>query len=225
MAARARSDSAFDVALCGLLAADLGLALAGRSRARRITKTGLMPLLAARVLAGAGSRRPGLRGHVLAALLLSSAGDASVLDESSAALTRGAVCFGAAQLCYVRGFRRAGSRPRLGAGTAVVLAAAVGVGGYWPRAGALRPVLIGYPPLLTAMAVGASGLGAALPADAARRIAAGARLFLVSDTFVGAQRFLELSGPQRVAFEVPTMLTYVGAQWLIADGAVRATRG
>ncbi len=225
MSPRASSASAFDLALSGVLAADLGCALAGRPRARRVTKPALMPLLAGRMLAVAGPRRRALRDHAVAALVLSSAGDASVLGESHAALTRGAVCFGAAQLSYARGFRRAGSRLRPATAAPVVLAAGAGVAGYWQLAGRLRPVLVGYPPLLAAMAVSASGLSPALPACAARRIAAGARLFLVSDTFVGAQRFLGLSPRQRTALEVPTMLTYVAAQWLIADGVARATRG
>ena len=42
---------------------------------------------------------------------------------------------------------------------------------------------------------------------------------------MGAQRFLGLSPRQRRALEVPTMLTYVAAQWLIADGVGRASRG
>jgi uncharacterized membrane protein YhhN len=225
MPARPRLASALGLAVGGALAADLALALTGRARIRRVTKPLIMPLVAARLLANSGSRRPGLRDHTVAALLLSCAGDAAILGESDRALAGGAAWFGLAQLFYVRGFRRAGSRPSAAVTLPIVLAAAGGIGGYWPRAGALRPVLVCYPPLLAAMAVSASGLGDALPAPAARRIVAGARVFLASDTIVGAQRFLDLTPRQRDALEVPAMVTYVAAQWLIADGVGRATRG
>lgn len=225
MADRPRLGRALGLAAASALAADVALVLTGCPRLRGATKPLLMPLVAARLLANSGPRRPGLRDHTLVALLLSCAGDAAILGESDRALAGGAAWFGLAQLAYTRGFRRAGSRPSTVATVPVVLAAAGGIGAYWPRAGALRPVLVGYPPLLGAMAVSASGLGDELPPGAARRIVAGARVFLASDTIVGTQRFLSLAPPQRGALEVPAMLTYFAAQWLIADGVARATRG
>ena len=221
---RAALGVALTLATGGLLAADLALALRGRTRARRATKPALMPLVAARLFARSGPSRRPLRDHTLAALALSAAGDAILLDESAAAVRRGAVCFGAAQLAYSRGFRAAGSRPTPAAAAPIVLAAGAGVAGCWPRAGALRPSLAGYAPLLATMAVNASGLGAALPGPAAGRIAWGARLFLLSDSLVGAQRFVVGTVRARAALEVPVMVSYVAAQWLIADGAGLATR-
>lgn len=202
---------------------DLAFAVAGRPRARRFTKTLLMPLVAARLLATAGSQERALRNHTLAALALSTAGDATILGESDRALTGGAAWFGLAQLAYVRGFHAAGSRPTAAATAPVVLAAAAGIAGYWRPAGPLRPVLATYPPLLATMAITAAGLKAALPEPAAARVTLGARVFLASDTLVGAQRFLGLRPRWRTALEVPAMLTYVAAQYLIADGVAKAT--
>jgi len=198
---------------------DLGLAVTGRARRRRFTKTLLMPLVAARLLAAAGPHERELRNHTLLALTLSSAGDATILGESDRALAGGAAWFALAQLAYVRGFRRAGSRPTVAGTAPIVLAAVAGIAGYWPHAGRLRPVLVTYPPLLAAMAVCATGL----PGPAGARVTLGARVFLLSDTLVGAQRFLGLSRRRRAALEVPAMLTYVAAQYLIADGVARAT--
>ena len=205
-------------------AADLALAVSGRSRTRRITKPLLMPLVAAGLVAGSGPKRRGLRNRTLAALALSTAGDATILGESAPALAGGAAWFGLAQITYIRAFRAAGSRPTA-AGVAPIAAAAVaGIAGYWPHAGRLRPVLAGYPPLLAAMAMSASGLRGGLPPEAAGRVIAGSRVFLASDTLVGAQRFLSLPARTRTGLEVPVMATYVAAQWLIADGVARATR-
>ncbi len=225
MSPRPRLRAALGVAIAGAAAADLALSIAGRRGARRATKPLLMPLVAARLLAGGGPRQRSLRDHALAALAFSTAGDATILGESAAALAGGAAWFGVAQLCYVRGFRAAGTRPSAAAAAPIVVAAVAGMTGYWPHAGRLRPVLAGYPPLLAAMAVAASGLQAGLPAPAARRVVAGSRVFLASDTIVGAQRFLDLTPRQRAALELPAMLTYIAAQWLIADGVAAATRG
>jgi uncharacterized membrane protein YhhN len=218
---RSRGLTAATVALA---ATDLALALTGRHRARRVSKTLLMPTVAGRLLATAGPRHHELRNHALAALALSSAGDLTILGESPPALAGGAAWFGLALAAYVRGFLRAGSRPTPAASAPIALAAAAGIGSYWRSAGRLRPVLATYPPLLAAMAVTATGLRAGLPEPAAARATFGARVFLASDTIVGAQRFLPLSPRARAALEVPTMLTYVAAQWLIADGVARATR-
>ncbi len=225
MSARTRLASALGVSAGGVLVVDLALALGGRGRARRLTKPLLMPLLAGRLLAQSGSQRTALRDRTLAALLCSTAGDAVILGESGGALAGAAACFAAAQIGYVRGFRAAGSRPGPAATAAIAGSAVAGVATYWPHAGRLRPVLAGYPPLLATMAVYACGLGGSLPAPAARRIATGAGVFLASDTIVGAQRFLDLSPRQRTALEVPAMVSYFAAQWLIADGVARATRG
>jgi uncharacterized membrane protein YhhN len=212
-------------AATGLVAAtDLALALRGRTRARRVSKTLLMPLVAARLLSSAGPGERDLRNHTAAALALSSAGDLTILGESAPALAGGAAWFALAQATYVRGFLRAGSRPTPGQAAPIALAAASGIASYWPRAGRLRPVLVGYPPLLAGMAIAATGLSAALPEPAARQVRLGARVFLASDAVVGAQRFLPLPERARAALEVPVMLTYVAAQWLIADGVARATR-
>jgi uncharacterized membrane protein YhhN len=189
-----------------------------------MTKPLLMPVVAARLAAVSGPREPDLRAHALAALALSCAGDATILGESDRAVAGGAAWFALAQLTYVRGFRRAGSRPTAASAAPVVQAAAAGVAGYWRPAGRLRPVLAAYPPLLATMVVAASGLRAGLPVPAARRVALGARVFLASDAIVGAQRFLGLSQRAHTALEVPVMGSYVAAQWLIADGVARATR-
>ena len=67
----------------------------------------------------------------------------------------------------------------------------------------------------------ATALHADLPPQARRLTAAGAVLFLVSDTLLGARQFLVEDSPQRL--ETVVMATYTTAQLLLAEGAARAS--
>ena len=62
---------------------------------------------------------------------------------------------------------------------------------------------------------------AVLPDSPGRsRIQAGAALFLLSDSLIGAQQFLVTS--RRPALESAVMATYTAGQWLISDGVRRS---
>ncbi len=82
----------------------------------------------------------------------------------------------------------------------------------------LGPAVAAYSALLTTMT--ATALHADLPPPARRLTAAGAVLFLVSDTLLGARQFLVEDSPQRL--ETVVMATYTAAQLLLAEGAARA---
>jgi NADH-quinone oxidoreductase subunit H len=75
-----------------------------------------------------------------------------------------------------------------------------------------------YGLVLAAMAASA----ASLPDSPERgRVRAGAALFLLSDSLLGAQLFLR--DEPHPALESAVMATYTSAQWLISDGVRRAT--
>jgi uncharacterized membrane protein YhhN len=84
----------------------------------------------------------------------------------------------------------------------------------------------GYSALITSMAVGALALDERrIGRSAARRIAAGAGLFVLSDGLIGIRKFAlpsHASRGVRSAIDAAVMATYAGAQWLIADGVTRA---
>ena len=82
----------------------------------------------------------------------------------------------------------------------------------------LGPAVAAYSALLTTMT--ATALHVDAPPDARRLIGAGALLFLVSDTLLGARTFLFTGTPERL--ETLVMATYAGAQLLLAEGAARA---
>jgi uncharacterized membrane protein YhhN len=128
-----------------------------------------------------------------------------------------------AHVAYVAAFRALGSgsptgthagRGVLALSAALVPANAVLAGRRDTRFGG--PVGV-YGLVLTAMAASA----AVLPDSPGRaRIRAGAALFLLSDSLIGAQQFLR-DEPHR-ALESAVMATYTAGQWLISDGVRRS---
>ncbi|GAA0399588.1 lysoplasmalogenase [Streptomyces luteireticuli] len=191
----------------------LGALLTGATPVARATKPVLMPLLAEYVLVRGG---PPL---LAVALLLGCAGDVLLQTGGEAAFLLGMGAFAAGHLCYLGLFARHGSRPagrfrRLpGAGYAAAWAATTGL--LWPGLPErLRVPVAGYGLLLTLMAYGALRTG--------RRGAAGGALFLLSDGLIASGL---AEWPQAPAPQFWIMLTYLGAQALLADAVVRAARG
>jgi len=193
----------------GLALADALLAASGNRRARRLTKSALMPLLAARV--ASTEDNDGTRTLVLAGLGMSWAGDVALLGEGDAAFRAGLGSFLVAHLCYLGALgkvRRGGVRRRPVIALAYVVAWCVLNRLLWPRTGKLRLPVIVYGTALAAMAL------AALDTENPK-VAAGGALFMASDSILALRTFEAATIPGADAL---VMLTYTAAQALIADG-------
>ena len=204
------------------------VALGPRGRPlHHVVKPLLMPVLAAGLVdgsAGRGTDDAAVR-RVLGAQAFSWGGDVALMGRNEASFLAGVASFFAAHLAYVDAFRTLGTgnptaspagRAVLALSSALVPANAVAAG----RKDARFGVPIGvYGSVLSAMAATA----AALPKSPGRsRIRAGAALFLLSDSLIGAQEFLR--DEPHPALESAVMATYTAGQWLIADGVHRSTR-
>lgn len=208
--------------------------LAGRTgtaarRARRVTKPLLMPVLAASTELAVGERRTGLTRGVQAAQLFSWGGDVALLGRGESSFLAGVGSFFAAHVAYIGGFStvrddRAGvNAPGARAGavawaaTAPVMAVAAG-----RKDPHLRLPIAAYAAVLSTMFATSTMLDRDLRTSARRRIAAGTTLFLLSDSLLGIQKFLR-NAPSP-ALETAVMATYTTGQWLIAEGAIAASR-
>jgi uncharacterized membrane protein YhhN len=80
--------------------------------------------------------------------------------------------------------------------------------------------VFGYATMLAAMAAAANYLDSDLSPAARRLTAAGATLFMVSDTMLGFRKFVLADPPP--ALETGVMATYTAAQFLLSEGAARA---
>ena len=198
----------------------VGLGPRGRPL-HHVVKPLLMPVLAAS-LADGGTDDPVVR-RVLGAQAFSWGGDVALMGTSEGRFLAGVASFFAAHVAYVDAFRALGTgsptaspagRAVLTLSSALVPANAVAAA----RKDARFGVPIGvYGTVLTAMAATA----AVLPDSPGRgRIRAGAALFLLSDSLLGAQLFLR-DEPAR-ALESAVMATYTAGQWLISDGVRRS---
>ncbi|MFF4405345.1 lysoplasmalogenase [Streptoverticillium reticulum] len=177
----------------------LGALLTGRTRIERATKPVLMPLLAEYVLLRGGPRPLAL------ALLFGCAGDTLLQAGGDVPFLLGMGAFAAGHLCYLAQFAKHG-RPsrRLTAVYGTAWAGTLAL--LWPGLDAeLRVPVALYSLLLTTMALGATRAGV--------RPAVGGALFLLSDTLIASR-------PQQQFW---IMLTYLTAQYLLAEGVLHAT--
>ncbi|WP_367140500.1 MULTISPECIES: lysoplasmalogenase [Streptomyces] len=196
-------------ALFGAVAlAHLGALLAAPSAAL-FTKPALMPLLAAYVLARGGPRL------LVVALLFGCGGDTLLQIGGDLPFLLGMGSFAAGHVCYLVLCSRHGSpggarTRRLAAGYGAAWLVTVAL--LWPglEAGLRVPVAL-YSLLLVTMALCATRT---LPLAAA-----GGALFVVSDTLIATG----VAGwPQAPAAQFWVMLTYIGAQLLLAEGILRS---
>ncbi|MEU6843122.1 lysoplasmalogenase [Streptomyces sp. NPDC046716] len=199
---------ALRTAFLAVCAADLVALLAGAHTVHIVLKPLLIPALLAYVVARGGPRL------LCGALLLGWGGDVLLLFDDDTAFLAGMGCFAAGHICYLLLFKRDGTaRARgglLALGYGVVLAATVGA--LWPDLPAgLRGPVAGYSLLLTAMAYGASRLGPTA--------GVGGALFLLSDSLI-AMGLADWPTLPRPDFWI--MLTYVAAQFLLAQGVLDA---
>lgn len=202
-----RGARALQAAFLAVAAAHLCALLAG-SVVAPVTKPALMPLLAATVLARGGPRL------LAGALLFGCGGDTLLGVGGDTVFLLGMASFAAGHVCYLALWARHG-RPR--GGRTYALAGAYGVAWLgtvallWPDLEArLRIPVALYSLLLTAMALGATRARAAA--------AAGGLLFLLSDTLLATGL---ADWPQAPVPQFWVMLTYLAAQFLLAEGLLR----
>ncbi len=204
-----------------------GLGGDSADRVRLVTKSLLMPVLAASVATDARAWTSPLRRATLAAQAAAWVGDVALLRPGFGPFVTGMAAFGAGHAAYIHGFRRHRAPGRLVDDPTVrTLAGVYAVAGPVMAYGAVRqdPVLgvavLAYAALLTTTAACAARLDPALGADARRASLAGALLFLASDTLLGLGQFLLAHPP--APLDAAVMATYTAGQYLLADGALRA---
>jgi len=218
-----------------LAVADTTLAGLGRGRARRLrwlTKPALMPTLAwwLRTRSRESDTDPAMVRATLVGMGLSAAGDVALLGDDDRAFLGGVGSFLGAHLAYVAAFSRRGRSWRQ-PGTAsrlapVALVWSTAVPAFAARAGSLRLPVAVYGSAIVAMQATALLLDDEVPTAGRRRIAGGAACFLLSDTLLGARRFLLQGRHDRTRsadglLDAAVMATYTTAQWLIAGGVAR----
>ena len=211
----------FQVVYCVLALVDLGLIASGHEALRWYTKPFLMPVLAVGVVVAARWRLDRARAALVLGLISSATGDTALLRPGEAPFVLGTLWFAMAHLCYIVAFVNAGRgrgavrrRPWL-----AIPYAAAWLGGtalLWPHLGALRIVIVPYSALLTAMAVFALDLSGRVVRRDALLGAAGAVVFMLSDSTLAFERFDPSLAPPHAP--VLMMLTYVVAQALIVTG-------
>jgi uncharacterized membrane protein YhhN len=198
-----------------LAAADTVLAGLGARRARRLTKPLLMPLLAASV--------PHAPRDLQVAVALSGGGDVALLSEDDSAFLAGLASFLGGHLAYVRVLDRLRRGERdLPVTIAVGVAGAAQAAALARPAGSLAAPVLAYSAVISAMGSAALSVRPLDPSerDAVRWVKAGALLFMLSDSLVGARRFRAPSRWER-PLDAAVMATYTAAQWLLVSGSAR----
>ena len=224
------TSSKLKLAYVGLAAVDTwlsGIADRRAHRARFLTKPLLMPTLAASLLTNPKAEDSPLRTTTLAAQVGGWGGDVALLGEGTKPFLAGTGSFALGHVAYLAGFLRQHGHsdlreapaPRAIAGswalTAPVMAFMAG-----RRNRGLGGPVFGYATMLAAMAAAANYLDTDLSPTARRLTAAGATLFMVSDSMLGFRKFVLTDAPP--ALETGVMATYTAAQFLLSEGAARA---
>jgi len=171
--------------------------------------TALLILLAA-ILPGQAAAR--YRRAILAGLFCSLWGDVFLMLPSDR-FVAGLASFLVAHLCYIRAFTiPAGFRRSVRIAVPFALYYVLLLALLWPRLGDLRVAVAVYGAVLATMGWQAAERWAATRTAPAAGAAAGAVLFLASDSVLAVDRFVAPFQASRLV----VMTTYIAAQWLIA---------
>lgn len=209
--------AALPLALTPLAAASAALTIWAEHRGTRRAVYVFKPLTTVLILALAAAATqpvsPGYQALVCAGLLFSLAGDVFLMLPKDR-FVAGLASFLVAHLLYVAAFA---PRPlRLAAPLVLALLIAYGIvllRALWPRLGSLRAPVAVYAAALLVMGWQATARWTVQETTPALLAAAGAALFVVSDSVLAWQRFR-----QKHAFGQAVVLgTYFAAQWLIAS--------
>ncbi len=225
-----RISTKLKLAYVGLAATDIWLS-GGTNRwahrARCVTKPLLMPTLAASLATSAGAQDSPLRTSTLAAQVGGWGGDVALLGGDTKPFLIGTGSFALGHVAYLTGFLRNRSTAAV-----TTTSGARAVAGSWALTAPLMAVMagrqhrelagpvLGYATMLAAMVVSATHLNPELSPASRRLTAAGAGMFMVSDTLLGFRKFV-LSDPPAM-LETAVMATYTTAQFLLSEGAARA---
>jgi len=218
------------LAYAGLAATDAWLSGIPDRRAhfaRYVTKPLLMPTLAASLVTSPRAADSPLRTTTLAAQAGGWGGDVALLGEGTGPFVAGTGSFALGHLAYLGGFVRRRSKAPVAASPAAravaaswaLTAPAMGLMARHTERGLGRPVL-GYATMLATMVVGATHLDSTLSTASRRLTAAGAGMFMLSDTLLGIRKFVLADPP--AGLETAVMATYTTAQFLLSEGAARA---
>lgn len=227
---RLTTSTKLKLAYVGLAAVDTwlsGIADRRAHRARFVTKPLLMPTLAASLLTNPKAEDSPLRTSTVAAQLGGWGGDVALLGEGTKPFLAGTGSFALGHAAYLSGFLRQhgdsdvrhANGPRAIAGAWGLTAPVMAVMAR-RRTRELGGPVFGYATMLAAMAAAANYLDTDLSPSSRRLTAAGAGLFMLSDTLLGFRKFV-LSDPPP-ALETGVMATYTAAQFLLSEGAARA---
>lgn len=191
-----------------LVAAALAVHLWAEVRGRPVARAAGKALASAGFLIAAALRfQPDRLGAlVLAALVLSAAGDLCLLGRGRPVFLAGVGAFLLAHVAYAAAFAP-GARPSPLAALALGAIAAGALRWLWPHLGALRSAVLAYVAAISAMVLVALGSGRPLV-----QLAAG--LFYASDLAVARDRFVAPGLANRVV----GLPLYYAAQLLFAAG-------
>jgi uncharacterized membrane protein YhhN len=199
----------------GTLAATLAL-IWGEYRGPRALVYAAKPLATLLIigiaLLAAPHAEPGVARWILAGLVFSLAGDVLLMLPQDR-FAAGLASFLVAHLCYIAGFSHGvgfGRSPWLL--VPLLVAAGLVYRRLSPKLGALRAPVLVYMAVLMAMAWQALARAIALPGLGPSLAAAGACLFVVSDSVLALARF----DRKRAGSQAAVYGTYFAAQWLIA---------
>ena len=188
----------------------------------------LLKPLPALALAAVAWRAGGPAPRRLAAgLLLAAAGDALLLSAAAPAFLAGMGCFAAMHVCYILAYTKltpTRPKPRPLVNAVLTIAVAFTVVTLAPHAGSLALPLAIYSVLLATMVLFALDLVGRVNRAGALAVAAGALLFMLSDTLLAFSMFYPRFVLQGPAAAVAVLATYYPAQVLIALGVLNIAR-
>ncbi|HTX58530.1 MAG TPA: lysoplasmalogenase family protein [Verrucomicrobiae bacterium] len=201
---------------------DLAAAALGWASLRELTKP--LPALLLAILA---ARSAGVPRLFPAGLVLAAAGDELLLRPGDAAFAAGMAAFAAMHVCYIVTFGRLGKGPGLLRRVpSLVLPFAAAVLGtnllLAGQAGSFALPVALYSVLLGAMAACACDAAGRLPRPAGLALAAGALLFMLSDTALAFATFWPGFALHGNAAEIAIVGVYFAAQIAIAGGVCSA---
>ncbi len=225
-----RTSTKLKLAYVGLAAADTWLSgqpSRAAHRARFLTKPLLMPTLAASLATNPRAEHSPLRTSTLVAQLGGWGGDVALLGEGTRPFLTGAGSFAVGHVAYLTGFVRqrglspiaesTGARAVVGAwATSAPVVALMAA----RRHRELGGPVFGYATMLATMTAAAGHLDPTISPTSRRLTAAGAGLFMLSDSMLGIRKFVLKNPP--AALETGVMATYTAAQFLLSEGAARA---
>lgn len=215
------------LAYVAIAAADTWLAGSAnpkRHRARVLTKPFLMPTLMASLVTDPKAASSPLRTSTLIAQAGGWGGDLALMGGGPRFFIAGSSSFGVGHAAYISGFLANRSRTRRPGPKAVAaLWAATSPGmviGAARQDKGLGPMVAVYSTMLAATVAASTQLETSSTRSARRASMAGAGLFMLSDSILGARLFLLKDPPH--GMESAVMATYTAAQFLLSEGAARA---